>query len=163
MSALYKLTKSDSGSYLFTTDGGLDYTVFFIECPVTDIEGNNHTVYSFGFERAGNFETGKFSSSFDEKIKATIIHIIKVFFDKNGEKAILYFCYDDDGFARHRSIIFSLWHRELAGTILHIKKNTEVKGGILYGGILVAENNPLLPLLEGAVDAYIEEVNNQKH
>ena len=64
---------------------------------ITDIEGNDHIIYSFGFDREGNYGTGKFSNDFDVKIKTTIIHIIKEFFNKNGDKAIMYFCYDDDG------------------------------------------------------------------
>ena len=129
---------------------------------ITDIEGNDHIIYSFGFDREGNYGTGKFSNDFDVKIKTTIIHIIKEFFNKNGDKAIMYFCYDDDGFARHRSILFSKWYNEHNSDILHLKKHLVLNGETQYGGMLILKSNPLLNLVDDAVDTYVKEVFQQK-
>lgn len=160
MSALYNSTKSNTGSY-FLLETLVVSILYFLSI---DKEDKNNTVYSVGFDRQGNFNSEKFSSSFDEKIKSTIIYIINEFFRKNGDKAILYFCYENDEFARHRSITFSKWHAEsLAGKVLHIKKYTKFKDEMLYGGMLITKNNPLINLLDGAIDFYIEEVNNLKN
>lgn len=163
MSALYNLLKTDQGLYSFTTDTGISYTAFFIACPIKDKEANEHIAYSFGFDREGKFELAKFSHAYDVKVKNTIVYIIKEFFDKNGDKALLYLCYPEDEYARHRSIIFSKWHKEeLLDQITHIKKNTTFNDEILYGGILVTKENPLLDLLLDAIDGYINDITDQK-
>lgn len=163
MSTPYKLTKTDQGSYLFTSDAGLEYTCFFIACPITDNDGNDHFIYSFGFDRSGKFKSTRFANRFDERIKFTIIYIIKEFFRINGDNALLYFCYPDDEFARHRSITFSKWYNEeLSDDIDHFKKDSAYKEEVLYGGMLILKKNPFHKLLNDAVDMYITEMNNQK-
>lgn len=163
MSAQYKLTQTDQGLYSFTTDAGIAYTAFFIECPLQDKDGNEHIAYSFGFDRSGKFDLKKFSQSYDVKIKNTIVYIIEEFFKKNGEKALLYLCYPEDEYARHRSIIFAKWHKEnLSDKIEHIKKYTTYNKETLYGGMLILKENPFIQLLIDAIDSYINDIADQK-
>lgn len=163
MSALYNLTHTAQGLYSFTTDSGIVYTAFFIACPLKDKDDNKHIAYSFGFERKGKFDSEKFNQPYDVKIKNTIIYIIEEFFKKNGEKALLYLCYPEDKYARHRSIIFSRWHKEeLSGKIEHFKKNVTYNAEALYGGVLVLKENPFIHLLLDAIDGYINDITDQK-
>jgi hypothetical protein len=163
LSPQYNLTLTEQGSYIFTTDNGIEYTAFFTDGPIEDKDGNMHTAYSFGFERSGKFVSNKFGYKFDEKIKNTIIFIIKEFFRVNGNTALVYFCFPGDEYARHRSITFSKWHREeLSEDIEHYKKSSVYQEEKLYGGILVLKENPLLGLLVEAVNVYIDEMADQK-
>ncbi|SMC87679.1 hypothetical protein SAMN04488524_3142 [Pedobacter africanus] len=110
----YNLTRTEQGSYLFTTDAGCEYTAFFTSYQIFDEAGNSHTIYNFGFDRNGTFDGGEFQHSFDRKIKATIVYIIKEFFRKNDSKVMVYFCYPDDKYARHRSNAISKFIDDLA-------------------------------------------------
>lgn len=163
MSTPYKLINAGKGTYLFTCDNGTEYTCFFIALPITDKDGNNHLIYSFGFDRSGKFVSTNFTNRFDVRIKLTIVYIIKEFFKLNEDNAVLYFCYPDDQLARHRSIAFSKWYKEeFSGEIVHLKKDTVYKNEILYGGMLIFKVNPFYELLVNAVDKYIAEINDQK-
>lgn len=163
MSLPYNLAKTDRGSYLFTTDRGLVYTVFFTSYDIEDEERNRHTVYNFGFDRGGTFTAGKFQHEFDERIKATIVSIIKEFFQKNDSKALLYFCYSDDEYSRHRAIIFGRWCREeMSDEIEHLKKTAVLNNERLHGGMLILKSNPLRDLLVGAISNYMSDSLNYK-
>ena len=159
----YNLNKTEQGVYQFTTDSGYLYTAFFTSYRLHDQENNTHTVYSFGFDRSGNFNNGKFQHEYDEKIKNTIIYIVKDFFLKNDNKALLYFCYSGDEHSRQRSILFSKWCRdEVSADIEHLRKTTIINNEVLYGGILLLKSNPLRDLLVNAISNFIEEIVNSK-
>jgi len=163
LSLQYNLILTEQGSYIFTTDNGVEYVAFFTTCPIEDSDGNMHKAYSFGFERSGKYESEKFVHRYDEKIKHTIIFIIKEFFKLNGNDALIYFCFPDDEYARHRSITFSRWHSEaLSEEIQHLKKNTVINDDTYYGGILVLKENPLRELIVEAVNVYIDQIMEQK-
>lgn len=163
MPAQYKLVKNNQGIYLFTSEAGYEYACYFVACKLTDKDGNNHLAYSFGFDRSGKFSSDKFAGRFDEKIKRTIISIIRKFFKINGDKALLYFCFPDDELARHRSIIFNKWYKdELSDDINHIKKDITYNRETFYGGMLILKRNPFYSLLVEAVDVYVAEMIDQK-
>ena len=156
MPSLYNLTQTDQG-YSFVTDHNIEYTIFFTMYYLDDTDGNEHTIYSFGFERSGSFKAKKYEFSHDVKIKTTIIHVVKEFFIKNEDNALLYFCWPDDDFARHRSIIFSKWCKE-SDDIEHKRGTVPYGTTNLYGGILVKKENPLKSLL---VNAFEKHINDQ--
>lgn len=163
MPAQYKPVKNNQGVYIFTSDAGFEYTYYFVACQLVDKDGNNHLAYSFGFDKSGGFSSNKFAGRFDEKIKRTVISIIKEFFKINGDMALLYFCYPDDEFARHRSITFNKWYNEeLSDDINHLKKNAKYNGDMFYGGMLILKRNPFYTLLIDAVDVYLAEMIDQK-
>lgn len=156
MPSLYNLTRTDQG-YSFVTDQNIEYQIFFTMYYLDDADGNEHTIYSFGFERSGSFEAQKYEFGYDEKIKSTIIHIVTDFFIKNENNALLYFCWPDDDFARHRSITFSKWCKE-SDDIEHKRGVVTYGKKSLYGGILVKKENPLKSLL---MDAFEQHINDQ--
>jgi len=162
LSALYNITKTGQG-YIFITDTNLEYTVLFSTNLIKDRDGNNHVVYNFVFERSGKYDSAGFKNRFDEKVKNTIVHIVKEFFKLNGDTALLYFCYPEDEYSRQRSITFSKWHREeLSNEIEHLKKNTIYNEEKLYGGMLYLKDNPLSELLIEAVTKYFDELVSYK-
>ena len=157
MSAQYELTLTESGSYFFTTESGYNYFPYFTQYFLYDEDGNEHKVFHFGFERDRSYNRNKFEDKYDERIKNTIIYIVREFFRKNGESAVLYFCYEADGLSRHRSITFSKWFKELSGISLH-KRNARYKEHFLYSALLVKTNNPLRKLLTNAFDNHINDM-----
>jgi hypothetical protein len=164
LSLRYHLVDKGNGTYFFTTDSGIQYTTFFTSYQISDIDGNNHAIYSFGFDRSGKFDNKKFHHEYDEKIKQTIVHIVKKFFKKYDHNALVYFCYPDDEYSRHRSIIFSRWCREeIVEEIEHVKRNSVFKNEKFYGGMLVLKSNPLRKLLIKAVSDFIDDLANQKY
>jgi len=163
LSLHYNLSETDQGFYLFTTDLGLVYTVFFTSYSIDDKDGNSHTVYNFGFDRSGEFTAKKFGFEYDGRIKATIVFIIKEFFQKNDDKTLLYFCYSGDEYSRHRSIIFNRWcNEELSDDIEHMRKTATYNDEELHGGMLILKSNPLRDLLINAISSYIDDTFNLK-
>lgn len=163
MSLRYNLEITEKGYYKFTTELGVEYVAFFSEYSIQDSHGNNHRVFSFGFERSGQYISSKFSYKYDYKIKSTIVFIIREFFKKHGNEALIYFCFQDDEYARHRSIAFSKWHREgLSGEIEHHRKHGVYNNEDIYMGILMLKVNPLRELILEAIDTYIDEIMASK-
>jgi len=103
-------------------------------------------------------------SEYDEKIKRTIVYIVRNFLNKYTHHALVYFCYPDDEYSRHRSIIFSKWcNEEMMEDIEHIKRNSVFRNEKFYGGMLVLKSNPLRTLLIKAVLDFIDDLANQKY
>ncbi|WP_370687735.1 DUF6169 family protein [Pedobacter deserti] len=156
MPSQYRLTVDESG-YHFRTDSGIKYTAFFTNYSLYDSDGNDHIVYSFGFERDGSYAAKKFKFRYDYKIKNTIIKLIGDFFDRHGENALLYFCYPDDAYARHRSITFARWCYEADCDIEHKCGSVNYEDRPLYGGIPVKKMNPLKSLLMDSFEKHMKE------
>lgn len=163
MSLPYNLTLTEQGSYLFKTNADISYSAFFTSCNIDDKEGNTHHAFSFGFERCGKYSSEKFANKYDQRIKCTIIFIIKEFFRLHGNDALIYFCFQDDEYARHRSIVFNRWYvEEFAYDVEHYKKTVIIKENMLYGGMLILRDNPLGELLIEAVNAFFDEIMEEK-
>ena len=163
MSPQYNLTKTDQGFYIFTTDDEIEYTAFFTQCIIDDKEGNTHKVYSFGFEKNGAYNSEKFVSKYDPKIKATIIFIVNKFFRSNGSNTLIYFCFHEDNLARQRSITFSKWYNEsLSENIEHHKTTSVYDEKPVYVGTLILRDNPLRELAFEAIDNYIRDLVSEK-
>ncbi|WP_316811483.1 DUF6169 family protein [Pedobacter heparinus] len=164
MSLHYNLIDKGNGIYFFTTDSGIQYTAFFTSYQIFDKDGNSHIIYSFGFDRSGKFDSKKFHHEYDEKIKRTIVHIVKEFFNKYDHNALVYFCYPDDEYSRHRSIMFSKWcSEEMIEDIEHLKRISVFNNEKFYGGMLILKSNPLRIHLVNAVSYFIDDLANQKY
>lgn len=158
MPLLYNTSINKDGSYDFTTDNKIIYTVYFLEYTLPDTDGNNHIVYNFGFTRDENYSSEKFVHKFDIKIMNTIVSIINEFFIKNEDKALLYFCYNDDGLGRHRNITFKIWCKKLDSTIETHQKSVIAQNASFYGSCLIIKNNPLKKLIVDAFEANMAEL-----
>jgi hypothetical protein len=105
----YNFTISEDGSYKFTTDLNHHYLIYFTESQISDSERNSHTLYNLGFSRDGDFSCEPFTGKYDSKIRNTILFILHDFFVKNDHRVLIYFCFGEDGYSRHRKIVFSSW------------------------------------------------------
>jgi len=141
LSSPYEFEKLKNGAgYKFVTSSGDIYIAYFTEFVLLDQSERDISVVSFGFNCKRADEEKR--QHFDEKVKQTIIYIIKEFFDEQGENAILYMCMNNDGKARDRHIIFNRWFNEFKeGFEKH--NSSEVNGKLgFYGSILLKKGNP---------------------
>jgi len=160
LSPLYNLTLNKDGSYSFISDDKHVYIIYFLQYKLIDADNNEHKVYSFGFSRNKEHATKSFTYRYDEKIKNTILAVINNFFAENDDKALLYFCYGDDGFARHRSITFKKWGREVANSIESYSTRIAYFEDYIYGCLMVQKDNPLKKLIIDAFEQNIREITS---
>jgi hypothetical protein len=80
------------------------------------------------------------------------------FFKKKDHSAILYFCFADDGMARHRSLVFKQWCKELPKEIDFSNKQIAYKGDKIYNSLLILKDNPLKDLITNAFYTDLEEI-----
>ena len=140
MSARYEVEiPPDGAGYKFTTSSGDIYIAYFTEFILLDPSEQEISVVSFSFNRKRADEKRQ---RHDNKVKHTIIHIIKEFFNEQTENAILYICMNSDGKARNRQITFNGWYNEFSEDFE--KHNSSEAHGKLgfYGSILFKKNNP---------------------
>ncbi|MGN6510183.1 MAG: DUF6169 family protein [Chitinophaga sp.] len=142
MSNLYDLTQTEEG-YQFVTDSGIAYQLYFTEYYLKDGDGDDLIVQSFGFFPSPEIKRGKGAvNKYDEKVKKTILAFITGYFEKNKEIGLLYICDQADGYARHRRIAFSRWHKEIDISIEKFDcKESHAKAGF-YASLLVRSDNP---------------------
>jgi hypothetical protein len=78
----------------------------------------------------------------DDKIQATIIHIISERIIENPEMIVTYFCDDEDGKAKARNRKFDSWHQLVPQNLIH-KYNRQViyQDKLIYSSILIHVNN----------------------
>jgi hypothetical protein len=88
--------------------------------------------------------------------------IVNDFFEKNDHKVLVYFCFGDDGYARHRKITFNKWCKDLNKSIEKHDSTLYYEGSKIYGSLIILENNPLKKLILEAFNSYIEEINSDK-
>jgi hypothetical protein len=109
---MYQVHQSDKG-YLFTTEAGVNYLVYFTRITNPEKYLTKNTLidnyFYFGVERISAKVGGK-----DRHIKMTIASIIMNFFI-NNDKSILIFNYscDDDRVKGRRKLFYS-WFEELS-------------------------------------------------
>jgi hypothetical protein len=139
--SLYNLT-SVPGGYEFTTNSGDVYLVYFTEFSLLDPEneGSYIETYSFGFDCRRAHPEKK--QRFDAATKATILDILKNFFDEHGEDAFLYICLNTDGMARNRRVTFGRWFRELKNDYERHQSHIDYGDQDWYSALLVRQDNP---------------------
>lgn len=141
MSARYDVEiLADGAGYKFITSSGDLYIAYFTAFVLLDPAEQEVPVVSFGFNRKRADE--KQRQCYDSKIKNTIIHIIEAFFYDQSDSAILYICFNGDGKARNRHIVFSKWYKEFSKDFeKHNSSETHGKLGF-YGSIVFEKSNP---------------------
>ena len=160
MSLLYSLTLNKDGSYSFISRHGNHYIIYFSESILIDSDRNSHAVYNFGFSRDGEYSSKSFIHKYDSKIRDTIISVINEFFLKADHRALVYFCYGEDGFSRHRNIVFKKWCSGLDYSIENYNKVAPYLNNKIYGSLIIKKDNPLKKLIIEAFDINMEEIVN---
>ena len=161
MSLPYKFYVSEDGSYNFITKENHKYLVYFSESTLPDAENNTHILYSLGFSRDGEHSCKPFSVKYDSGIRFTIMFIVNDFFNKNDHKTLIYFCFDDDGYSRHRSIVFNQWCKDLNVSIEKHNSVIPYKGQFVYSSLIIVRDNPLKSLILKSFNTYLEEIINK--
>ncbi len=157
MSLLYNTTKEEDGIY-FTTDSGDNFFAYFLDYQLPDSQGNIHNIYNFDFLCNEDFCVSLFQKKHDPKIRHTLIKIISDFFETREHAVIVYCCFNQDGYGRHRSITFRKWQTDLPAHISKLYKATENNSNITYSALLIAENNPLKDLIIEAFENEIQSI-----
>ncbi len=158
MSHLYNLSLNSEGLVTFTTESGDVYTAYFLEYPLEDSEGNQHMLLNFDFLCNGGFECDKFSKKHDKRIKNTLVSIIESYFIRHEHAVIVYFCFNEDGYGRHRSITFRKWLNDLPENITKIFRSIDHNKALTYSSMLILSDNPLKDLIIAVFEKRIADL-----
>jgi hypothetical protein len=157
LSTLYDIDVTEDGSFQFTSDNGHKYIVYFLAAPVPDKEGNVHTFLNLGFSRDGDHACNPFTTKFDAKIEATIISILNDVFEKHDHRVLIYFCFGDDGYSRHRKIVFNRWKKGLTRSIENHNATIQYEETEIFSCLMLVSDNPLKGLILDAFEAYLKD------
>ena len=85
--------------------------------------------------------------------------IVNDFFEKNDHRALIYFCFGDDGYSRHRNIVFNQWCKDLDVSIEKYDNKINYDDALVYGSLIIVKDNPLKKLIIDAFNNYMDELN----
>lgn len=147
-----------ANTFVFTTDYGLDYHVYFQEEGAGLFEDylNIKTYIDlFGFDKTDSELPVKI---YDKRIANTIISIIQHWFRNNPDK-ILFWINDDSDKKQHgRKILFGKWFDKLQKNGVaedYIKKF--FSGGNTHIGVIHHKNFPHIPELQNALQILAQD------
>lgn len=106
----YEIKECEYG-YQFLTAFEISYTITFIEYPTVSICLST-PVFMLNIER-GNVIGHGHSNGDDNRVRNTILYLIKTFFEKN-EKALITLCDVVDGRQGARKKLFDQWYKEFS-------------------------------------------------
>ncbi|WP_276502395.1 DUF6169 family protein [Terrimonas pollutisoli] len=137
----YLLQEADQFSYLFITDKGITYHVYFLDYSYmfADYPGISNNVYSFNIEvMDGDADT----AVADERIGLTVVEVFRLFFSRM-ENVSVYVCdiADERHLARKRKFDFWFWKYN-DGTIIKEDGVAMVEGKEILNSLLLHRNNP---------------------
>jgi hypothetical protein len=136
---------ADESGYQFTTSDGDVYIAYFTEFTLIDSDQNEISATSFGFANKGSGQ----KHQYDVKIKNTIVHLIREFFESQNDAAILYICINNDGRERNRHITFGRWFNEMNNEFERYSSSGEhAKAGFYSSIIFKSTNQRRLKLIE---------------
>ena len=136
---IYQITHTKDSKYIFTTDDGIVYTVYFdINSGIfPNDELDKHAIY-VGFICTP--DKGISNRIYDNRVSETIMYIIANMFGKNKQYIIIYICSDKDNQGKQRSRLFGRWYSNspLKDKIIYTPKNISNS----YFGILYSKKHP---------------------
>lgn len=155
MSARYELHVAEDGtSYQFITDAGNTYLAYFTEFFLQGKDGSEVPTISFGFTCKLTDES--VAQPYDVKIRETILYIVREFFSKQPDEAMLYLCLTGDGRARQRHVTFKRWHGNLIEELEKHDAPQAINEAGFYGSILIKPSNPNKKLF---IDAFYHTID----
>lgn len=133
---VFRIQENDSlAHYEFTTSFGITYYIHFDTCDFFPDVISEDQLFSFSFgPKSVTYST-------DEKVKLTLIEVIKLFF-KNREHVLLFTCDSTDGKAESRQRLFGKWHSIYSKSIGTVKVDT-----VIYDPDPDTNNNYLCSLI----------------
>lgn len=156
----YPLFENDELSYEFIPDSGVNYRIYFLDYGhiLNNYISQTNTIYSFNIDVVGNAnELG----ATDERIGLTIVHILKLFFEKI-ENVIIYVCdsMDDRQLARKRKFDFWFW-KYSDGSIIKEEGIAVIESVQILNTLLVNKNKPQLTEIILSFKELNEKVNEK--
>lgn len=152
----YKYQKESEDTYLFITDSGIEYAVYF----ETEIQAylinqypeKSKRFFEFGFVPI-NIKLSEVSLyPHDSKIILTIVRILKDYFDQN-QNAIIYNCLASDGKQKVRARYFdAIFEKLKQNEILKFDSVIDSKNDTQYHQSLLIRNDN--PNLEDLVEVF---------
>jgi Family of unknown function (DUF6169) len=151
----YNLREED-GDFVFTTDLGLEYRIVFQKYNAFDELG--YSSYEFSF-----YPFGKPNTSYDHRIKLTIIESLKTFFEQNPDSVLIYICDSMDMRARERNVLFNRWFRDATTSNDTIKLNRKIydtqNDMVYYFAVVFNQNYIPQSVIESFMEVEIEAYN----
>ena len=130
-------TTGEDGFYQFFTDGGVHYSVGFMEDDIL-LSQNSHQLI------IANINNHK--SPRDHKVRDTIIAIVDEFF-RNNNSALLYICETGDSKQSMRSRLFEYWFSTYNRKALFTMISSSIvdeEGVVNFATIILRNDNPNL-------------------
>lgn len=146
----YPFTLSKENSYVFKTNSGLTYSVYFDASSggiFPDEIVDKYTVY-LGFSCEPPIEE-PFKKKGDSRVGATIMILIANFFAFSPKSILSYICSSANKQERHRAIAFRWWynHSPLKSEFTHIQM--EYLGN--YYGVIYSKNHQDISAIEDSL------------
>lgn len=143
--SLYPITQK-SNRYFFVTDSGHTYEVYFDSQKGIFPEGvlDEHAVW-MGFVCRPKRTREEKKQGNDEKIGATIMHLVANLFSQRKWALLIYICSDEDGQDRERSILFKRWYKSspFKEKIEHLTSTFKNENDLVeYGGVFFHKKHP---------------------
>lgn len=137
MSNHYDLSITPDGkAYQFTTSKGDYYIAYFTEFTLQNSRNEEMVIPCFGFEKRSSTTSKR--ERYDARVKATILYIVREFFQRNPDKGVLYLCMNSDEKARNRHITFNKWFLELGTDYEKHDSPSSYQAVGLYSSIVVS-------------------------
>lgn len=134
----YQVELTDQyGFYQFFTDGGVHYSVGFME---DDLLLTNNS-YQLIIANINNHKSPR-----DRKVRDTIVSIVDEFFNRNNS-TLLYICETGDSKQRMRSRLFEYWFSTYTRKALFTTMSSsivDVDGVVNFATIILRNDNPHL-------------------
>ena len=129
----YKIEELEPLDYSFVNKDGIKYRAFFLPMVYPDMDNT----FSFSIEREGTAPHG-----IDRRIAATVISILRRFFEK-VENAMIMVCDNTDGKQGKRRVLFNRWF-DLYNDGTLSSRNVDVREGFyeLMVSIYYKHDNP---------------------
>jgi hypothetical protein len=142
---------AESNSFVFVTDTGLKYTIYFdFNSKIFPNENLDEYAIYMGFSREPL--QVPFGRKHDPRVGETIMYLVANIFNQHKRALILYVCSPADQQARQRSIAFRKWYAEshLTEKIEHMPR----KIGGTYTGALYSKKHPLIDEINFALQTF---------
>jgi hypothetical protein len=131
----YEVCKEDNGSYSFVTSLGIKYLIYFFD--YSDIYPSFKDIFMFNIEPEDSTP-----HPIDNRISATVIHILDDFFTKK-QYALIIICDNLDGKEVKRNKLFQRWFKKYRrNNILKIDLSSKTEDYDTYASLFILSDNP---------------------
>ncbi len=148
------------GVFRFTTDHPVSYSARFLEMPLPASIQLAGLVFDFSFFP----DVAEAVGPDNARVAATILHLVRRFFETGPEYILLYICESTDGRELARYRLFGKWLRENdpAGQFRQWPIEITSSEPAIIGGLVFRQGHPLRELIGEFLQAEIQVYNDAK-